>query len=141
MVGTKRSGKNFEDRDHEAVSGDLVSQIHTRLKIALGYRPNIVIINGGTNNANNGIGLGTMYQQMEDLVKEIWGAENMSDTCVILSTLLPTDHAQGALNRIGINQAYRSLVSDYRGSKCIYLADMEPQGEGKNFLGINEDIW
>ncbi|KFA66600.1 hypothetical protein S40285_08276 [Stachybotrys chlorohalonatus IBT 40285] len=42
-----------------------------------------------------------------------------------------------------MNDAYRRLVQDgrVRDAKCIFLADMEPEGAGKNFMGLNENVW
>lgn len=78
---------------------------------------------------------------MEEIINEIWGAADMADTCVILSTLLVTSHETGAANRGTINDQYRDLVRNYKDDKCIYLADMEPEGEGQSFISLDDDIW
>lgn len=78
---------------------------------------------------------------MDDILQKIWGYDDMDETCVILSTLLPTTNENGAKNRIPINEDFRGLVADYKDDKCIYLADMEPEGEGKDFFSLDEDIW
>ena len=79
---------------------------------------------------------------MASIVEKIWGTDGMGETCVIVSTLLATNHGQGRINRISMNQAYRNVVRDKSNDgKCIYLADMEPAGEGSNFLGLSEPVW
>lgn len=79
---------------------------------------------------------------MGSIVDRIWGYDGMSDTCVIVSTLLPTNHGEGRINRISMNQAYRNVVRDKANDgKCIYLADMEPPGEGSGFLGLDQPVW
>ena len=73
---------------------------------------------------------------------DIWRDQGLSDTCVILSTLIPTGVQTGTINRITINQAYRNLVRDrFQEGKCIYVADMEPPGQGSGFLGLNQPVW
>ncbi|KAM0330967.1 hypothetical protein ACHAQA_003924 [Verticillium albo-atrum] len=142
MVGSKQDGTDMTDKDHEGTSAAVLTEIKTYLGRSLGYKPNVVIINGGTNNANGNRDVNLAYQQMEDIVNDIWNYNDMSNTCVMLSTLLPTDSAQGRVNRISINQAYRNLVRDKSGAgKCIYLADMEPSGPGADFLSLNGNYW
>jgi hypothetical protein len=130
-------------KNHEAQSGAKLNSVLANFKGAKGYKPNIVLINVGTNNANDNDGVGQAYDSMNAILNEIWGSPDMSQTCVILSTLLPTNHGTGRTHRITMNNAYRRLVQDrgVRDAKCIFLADMEPEGAGKNFLGINENVW
>lgn len=76
---------------------------------------------------------------MEEIIKDIWNYKDMADTYIILSTLLPIGDRAAAINRISINADYRRLVSqwDYA-KKCIYLADMEPEGPGKDFFPLTD---
>ena len=130
-------------QDHEATSGAKLHEVlNNYLPRSLPYRPNIVYINVGTNNANSGQDVATAYDWMGSIVDRIWNYDGMSETCVIVSTLLPTNHGTGRINRIAINQAYRNVVRDKsNANKCIYLADMEPPGEGSGFLGLNQPVW
>lgn len=151
MVGTKQKGNDLVDNDHEAVPGAILAStgkpndytpvIREFLQGSLGYRPNIVIINGGTNNANHDIDVDRAGEHMEAILDDIWGAQHMSDTCVILSTLLPTTDPAGARNRISINAQFRNLVKKRADKKCIRLADMEPLGPGRDFLSVNGPFW
>lgn len=113
------------------------------MKNSLGYKANIVIINGGTNNANapGEPDLEYIHDEMEGILTDIWDYPDSADTCIILSTLLPTTNPNGKVNRIPINEEYRKLVREYEDEKCIYLADMEPEGEGKDFLSVDEPIY
>jgi hypothetical protein len=109
-----------------------------------GYKPNIVIINAGTNNANGGVDVDKAGAIMEGMLNDIWNYEGMANTCVILSTLLPTTHRVGVLHRITINGQFRKLVTDYNRDhpgKSINLADMEPTGVGQTFFDINGPYW
>lgn len=121
----------------------MLSQIRDRLQWALGYNANIVIINGGTNNANAEEEPDRQYihDEMNGILTDVWNHPATADTCIILSTLLPTTHPNGAPHRIAINDEYRKLVQELENDKCIYLADMEPEGEGEDFLSTDRDIW
>ncbi|OBT86293.1 hypothetical protein VE02_05585 [Pseudogymnoascus sp. 03VT05] len=150
MVGSKQDGTDMVDKDHEAVSGAILayhpnggsaSIIYDQLQLSLGYRPNIVIINGGTNNANRDLHVDVAGEKMEIILNSIWGASEMAETCVILSTLPPTSNKVGERTRLVINQQYRDLVNKKNKDKCIWLADMEPNYEGKDFFDINAPIW
>jgi hypothetical protein len=67
--------------------------------------------------------------RMNNILNALWDADGMADTCIMLSTLIPTTNTAGAANRDTINSQYRDLVTSRAGDgKCIYLADMDPGG-------------
>ncbi|KXH49449.1 hypothetical protein CSIM01_03737 [Colletotrichum simmondsii] len=126
MVGGRNSG-TMKDNDHEANPGDILTEIRTRLQHALGYKANVIIINGGTNDAVRTIDPAGIYHRMDDMLSDIWSSEDMGNACIVLSTLLDTSDEAGAVNRIFINQEYRRLVNDREADgRCIVLADMDP---------------
>lgn len=89
------------------------------------FQPNVVLINAGTNDANNAVDVANAGNRMEKLLNDIWRAPNMGSTCVFLSTLLPTGNVNGRLNRLPINDQFRVLVKKHAAQgKCIYLAEM-----------------
>ncbi|KPM46037.1 hypothetical protein AK830_g415 [Neonectria ditissima] len=134
MVGSLHSGK-MKDKDHEAVPGDKINQVCDRLKNSLSYKPNIVIINAGTNDAIQNDDPSGAGNRMNDILNGIWGAEGMGDTCVMLSIILDTTDKTGRVNRLTINNRYRSVVTDRaKEGKCIYLADMDPPGSGGGWI-------
>jgi hypothetical protein len=66
---------------------------------------------------------------MNDILDALWDADGMADTCIMLSTLIPTTNVNGAVNRDTINDQYRALVTERAADgNCIYLADMDPGG-------------
>lgn len=72
---------------------------------------------------------------MNDLLNTIWGADGMANTCVMLSTILDTTDSTGRVTRITINAKYRELVKQRSDEgKCIYLADMDPEGAGHGWI-------
>lgn len=66
---------------------------------------------------------------MENVLNKIWKANGMDETCIILSTLIPTNNQVGINSRLDINSQYRGLVEKHSKDKCIYLADMAPNGQ------------
>ncbi|KAH7129387.1 family 3 carbohydrate esterase [Dactylonectria estremocensis] len=93
--------------------------------------PNVIIINGGTNDAIQNIAPSEAGDRMNNILNDIWGAEGMSGACIMLSTVLDTTHSTGRVTRITINGKYRKLVKQRAGDgKCTYIADMDPPGTG-----------
>ncbi|KAF7556324.1 hypothetical protein G7Z17_g1541 [Cylindrodendrum hubeiense] len=118
------------DYEHEAVAGDILTQVRARVKNSVGFKANIVIINAGTNDGNTNNDISGVGSRMNNILNDLWAAGDMADTCIILSTLIPTTNTNGAANRDTINDQYRALVTERSGDgKCIYLADMDPGGE------------
>lgn len=88
---------------------------------------NIVIINAGTNDAVRNIDTAHAGERLNDMLNDIWGAEDMAGTCVMVSTLLNTTDPTGSVQRVTMNQQYRDLVKTRnQEGKCVYLADMDP---------------
>ncbi|KAH8895341.1 hypothetical protein GQ53DRAFT_855657 [Thozetella sp. PMI_491] len=128
MVGSLHSG-TMKDWEHEAVPGDILTDILRRIPHSLAYKPNIAIINGGTNDAIRNVDVGNAGSRMLDVLNAIWGGTDMANTCIMLSTLLPTSDGTGSSTRPSINTQYRNLVTQLsKAGKCIYLADMAPGG-------------
>ena len=107
----------------------------------MGYKPNVVVINCGTNDAQRTIDPGGAGERMRNVLQDIWGGANMEKTCIMLSTVLPTTNVAGSTNRITINRLYRTLVEQYwKAGKCIYLAEMDPEGSGNGWISLNSDM-
>lgn len=96
----------------------------------MSIQPNVVIINAGTNDGNGNIDLSNVGARMNNVLNALWNADGMSSTCIMVSTLIPTTNANGAANRGNINNQYRALVKQRAGEgKCVYIADMDPNGQ------------
>lgn len=75
------------------------------------------------------VDLSGVGSRMNDILNDLWAGEDMGNSCMILSTLIPTTNTAGDANRPGINDQYRALVTQRASEgKCIYLADMDPGG-------------
>ncbi|KAJ0381799.1 hypothetical protein COL922a_013827 [Colletotrichum nupharicola] len=79
MVGTRHNG-DMQDWDNEATSGAIVSEIRSYLKGSLAYKPNVVVINGGTNDCNRNIDMNNIGEHMRLILNDIWGAPDMTNT-------------------------------------------------------------
>ncbi|KAJ4255817.1 hypothetical protein NW757_004439 [Fusarium falciforme] len=123
MVGTKNGG-TMKDNDVEATSGFIVKQIHDASKLSYKYKPNLVVINAGTNDIVGGIDPAGQPQRLKSMLLDLWS--NISpETVIIVSTILPVDKPAAEALRGGVNNGYRDVVSDlYKEGKPIYLADL-----------------
>ncbi|RDW68818.1 putative esterase [Aspergillus mulundensis] len=124
MVGSKSNGE-MEDNDVEAHSGDLISEVHAASQHSYIYKPNIVLINAGTNDCNRAIDIPGAGQRMRSLITDLLSAPDMAKTLIILSTLLPSGNANIAANTPAVNAQYRDLVTAMRSEgRFIVLAEM-----------------
>lgn len=65
---------------------------------------------------------------MESLINDLWAAEDMADTVIVLSTVLPTTDATGATNRVSVNSQYKALIQTLQSEgRPIVLADMDSE--------------
>ncbi|KAF5007862.1 hypothetical protein FDECE_5777 [Fusarium decemcellulare] len=128
MVGTQNGGMNL-DSDNEGHPGYKVAQISVELENSLPFKPNLVMINAGTNdgreNAPDSDHVKGVGKSMRDMLMKIYNEPGLDRTCVLLSTLLWSGTNDDS--RKEINRQYRNLVDDLKKEgKCIYLADQDP---------------
>ncbi|KAG7113316.1 Multidomain esterase like protein [Verticillium longisporum] len=136
MVGSL-SGGTMADNNVEAIPGERIDQIHTRLRTtAPVWQPNLYLINAGTNDASQDMvaGAGERMKAMIDTIFSI-----TPDATVILSTLL--HHRDFQPRVVQINDQYRRLVKSYQGGDLekptakVFLAEMQD-----DFLKFPEDF-
>lgn len=60
----------------EATGGDVIDQVRTASRNSYGYKPNVVLINAGTNDANQNMQVGA-GARMEAMLNEMWAADGM----------------------------------------------------------------
>jgi lysophospholipase L1-like esterase len=75
------------------------------------YKPNVVLINAGTNDATQDYYVSTTKDRMRGMIDFIFAT--VPDVCVVLSTLIPNTANPG--NVALINDQYRALASEYQG--------------------------
>ncbi|KAI8261062.1 Multidomain esterase [Colletotrichum sp. SAR 10_98] len=123
MVGTKNSG-NMKDNDVEAVSGFIVLEIHDLSKASYKFKPNMVIINAGTNDIVRSIDNANQHIRFRNMIQGLW--DNISPgTVVIATTILPIGGEADA-RRQAVNEKYREVVRElYAQGRLIFLAEMD----------------
>ncbi|KAJ5081566.1 hypothetical protein NUU61_009830 [Penicillium alfredii] len=140
MVGSKNNG-NMKDNDVEAHTGDVITKIQEAGQNSLSYKPNVVLINAGTNDCrkNDVKGVG---DRIHDLIKSLRKGDDMKDALIVMSTLLPSNDKDTAKNQPEANRQYRKLVKDLSDDgENILLADMDPESPdpGHNWIKYPND--
>ena len=132
----------------EAVPGYILTQINGLMQSGIGYRPNVVMINAGTNDADETIDIANAGSRFNTILDTIWKSANYPnpDACVIVSALLPvlqSRQANGYANSPSMNSQYQALVTQLAGQgKCIYFADtrvIDPS-TGQTWINPSYDI-
>ncbi|KAB8075295.1 SGNH hydrolase-type esterase domain-containing protein [Aspergillus leporis] len=130
MVGSKKHG-NMTDSDVEAHSGDTIDQVKKAAQNSLSYRPNVVLINAGTNDCRLNLNITHTGDRMRSLIDSILEAEDTRSTTIVLSTLIPSQVKNTAANRPSVNRQFRELVDSMQQEGVhIVLADMDPETDG-----------
>ncbi|KAI9371767.1 SGNH hydrolase-type esterase domain-containing protein [Aspergillus egyptiacus] len=127
MVGSKSNpDSTMVDKDVEAHSGDTIDMVHTAARQSLAYKPNIVLINAGTNDCRLDEDIPNASARMRSLIETLVQAEDMSETLIVLSTLIPSGNQDIIRNLPAVNQQYRDLVRAMREQGVsIVLAEMD----------------
>lgn len=106
----------------EAAAGYEVAQIQGLLGNSLGFLPNLVLINAGVNDCTYNDDISNIGTRMSSLLDTIFN--NIANTTVILSTLLPSLDSSVASCHDSVNSQYRSLVTTRSGQgQKIVLAE------------------
>jgi hypothetical protein len=111
----------------EAVPGYTVDQIHEISHLSTPYKPNIVLINAGVNDCENGIDIPSIGSRLGSLLDDLF--KESPGTTIIVSTLIPGTDPDVERYRTETNRQYRLLVGDRRArgqkvvlaeSRCFY---------------------
>lgn len=93
----------------EAVAGYEVAQIQTILGNSIDFLPNLVLINAGVNDCTFDDDISNIGNRMNSLLDSVFN--NIANTTVILSTLLPSLNSSVASCHDSVNSQYRSLIT------------------------------
>ena len=128
MVGCQSTG-NFKDQQHEGHPGYVIQGVTSALDCSIGQKPNLVLINAGTNDCLQGDSRGGLpfvqgtYDRMKTLVDKLFS--QIDGTTILLSTLLVNGNGQANSYVSVANEGYRRLVREYIAQgKKIALAEM-----------------
>ena len=87
------------------------------------YKPNVILLNAGTNNAVQDDGVNEVSDLMGKMISEC--LKYIPDTLLVLSTLVPNKLPNGIKNVPIINEQLRALVPKFQAEgKKVILADM-----------------
>jgi lysophospholipase L1-like esterase len=124
MVGSRQSG-TMPDNDVEGWPGLRIEQVYEKAKVSVpAWKPNVVLINAGTNDALQSWNVSSAGSRMGDMVRGVWG--DSPRAVVVLSTLLVNNAVEAERNVGLINRQYRELVVRLRDGegRRVLLAEM-----------------
>ena len=99
----------------------MITQVHGAFTSSKHMKPNLVLINVGTNDCNGNVDPGNGGRRMRAMLDEIY--DSIAGVTVILSTLVPGTVTPAC--HADLSGQYRSIVQSYRSAgKRIALADM-----------------
>ncbi|KAH6652290.1 SGNH hydrolase-type esterase domain-containing protein [Truncatella angustata] len=138
MVGSLADGdaETFHNRQHEGHSGFVVNQMIGVSDYTLPKKPDVVLINCGTNDANpvDGQDIPNTAKRMVELLNHLFA--NIDGVTIILSTFLPRRDSSDSNVNI-INPGYSDLVRQFdNAGKKIVLADFND-----GFLDLDTDYY
>ncbi|KAF3398339.1 hypothetical protein F1880_005962 [Penicillium rolfsii] len=128
MVGTKHNG-NMTDNNVEGYPGYTIAKVHDAALKAfpqLPDKPNLVLINAGTNDCRLNLDISKAGDRMQQMVEAILKEKTMEKATIILSTLIPSNQKEVKAHRDAVNEQFRRLVTEMsKKGTSIRLAEME----------------
>ncbi|KAK3989353.1 family 3 putative carbohydrate esterase [Cladorrhinum sp. PSN332] len=123
MVGSRNSG-SMPDNEVEGWPGKRIEEVLVEAKkITPKTKPNVVLINAGTNDALQNFKVSGASQRMETLITELY--KMSPKTTIVLSTLIMNRIPDVESRVLDINAQYRQLAVKLRGQgKRLVLAEM-----------------
>ncbi|ETN41282.1 uncharacterized protein HMPREF1541_03217 [Cyphellophora europaea CBS 101466] len=133
MIGNQNNKRDddagaplMRNGQHEGVSGDRIDQVRTRLDAVIQRKPNLVLINAGTNDATQNFEPSTARERLSGMIDKIF--RESEGAVVVLSTLLVntiSDNPRGNENVNLINNDIRAMVRQrWANGESLYLAEM-----------------
>ncbi|GLI73953.1 hypothetical protein PoHVEF18_002185 [Penicillium ochrochloron] len=128
MVGTKHNG-NMTDNNVEGYPGYTIAKVQGAAMEALPHlpdKPNLVLINAGTNDCRLNLDITGAGDRMQQMIEAILKEKTMEKATIILSTLIPSNQKEIKAHRDAVNEQYRKLVTTMsKKGTSIRLAEME----------------
>ncbi|XEU97574.1 hypothetical protein FSHL1_002860 [Fusarium sambucinum] len=121
MVGSQKDG-TMADSDNEGHPGWTIGSVHGAWKESKWMMPNLVLINAGLNDCNNGGDPSKAGERTKALVDDIF--DNVPGVTVILSTLMRNGDADRDACSKDISRQIRSVAKGYKKGTRIGLADV-----------------
>ncbi|KAH6655760.1 carbohydrate esterase family 3 protein [Truncatella angustata] len=124
FVGGNPNG-TMENNENSGWPGLIIDEVHTKSNNDTAIlRPNLVLINVGTNDALRNIDIPNAGARMQSLINDIYTQSPRAT--VILSSLIRNTNSDAQDRGVQINSQYQALVGSLRGQgKPIIWADMQ----------------
>lgn len=124
MVGSNPNG-TMTDNDNSGWPGLIIDEVHAKSNIDTpNYKPNLVLINLGTNDAIRDIDIANAGSRMSSLISDVY--TQSSRATVILSGLIRNADSAVQDRAVQINSQFQSLVGSLRSQgKRIVWANMQ----------------
>ena len=114
---------DFKDSQHEGHPGYVISAIRKKLQCSISTKPNLVLLNAGTNDCVFNKDIPNAHVRMQGILDDLF--KNIDGVTVLLSTLLRNNNDTVNANVIEVNKQYRQLVKDNQAKgRKIELAEM-----------------
>jgi GDSL-like Lipase/Acylhydrolase family len=108
----------------EAHSGDRIDQIQDASKLSTKYQPNVVLINGGTNDCLQSYDIPNFTNRYNSLLDSLYSA--IPNVTIICSTVIPGTANGIPQNRDAVNGQIKALVDNRQNNgQKIVLADVD----------------
>lgn len=112
MVGGNPEG-TMEDNQNEGWPGYIIDEVRGKVEgSGPADRPNVYLINAGTNDCVRSIDIDNAGARMETMINELY--EFGSEATVVLSTLLVNGDSNAEANVLIVNEQLKQLVSDHQ---------------------------
>jgi len=138
MVGSRPHG-TMRNSMVEGWPGFRIEQVHAKAKESVPQtKPNVLLINVGTNDAVQNRNVSTAGERMEDLIIDLFSMSPR--TTIILSTLLVNKNQATERNVQSINQQFGALVPKLQDQgRRIILVDMHSLDSGPLVSDLVDD--
>ncbi|TGJ80218.1 hypothetical protein E0Z10_g8531 [Xylaria hypoxylon] len=125
MVGSRRNG-SMEDNDVEGWPGYVIDQVHTKANAAVPkYKPNLVLVNVGTNDCSGNVDLANAGKRMSNLLDSVY--KGSPRATVILSTLLIRSDEEKQECVVNLNSQFKTVAAAQReNGRRLVVVDMQP---------------
>ncbi|KAH8895826.1 carbohydrate esterase family 3 protein [Thozetella sp. PMI_491] len=123
MVGTRQHG-TMRDNDVEGWPGFIIDSVHAKAQIAVPLsKPNVILINAGTNDCLGNINITGASDRMERMVLDLYSMSPQAT--VILSSLIINTNATVDSRVLVVNAEYKALVEKLQAqNRRIVYAEM-----------------
>ncbi|KAK8111357.1 uncharacterized protein PG998_007814 [Apiospora kogelbergensis] len=129
MVGCRANGTMGENSHHDGWPGFTIDQVHGKFTAAKGLKPNVVLLNAGTNDCAKPVDTAHAGKRLTSLIDDIF--VSIPGVTVVISTLGPSGKHQACHE--DLSKQYRDVFASYQKQKRrVALADLQKELDMKH---------